>query len=186
MLFDGTIAFNIAYGSPGASASAIQNAAEAADAHEFIVGKPLGYDTPVGIRGRHLSGGQRQRIALARAFLRDAPILVLDEPLTSLDPETAERILEPLRRLMNGRATLVISHHLELAEFTDEVIVMTDGRVVEQGTHTELLARDGQYSQLRRAGAGQAEHPPLIEQCWVDQALGAALSALAVQTWGVP
>jgi ABC-type multidrug transport system fused ATPase/permease subunit len=149
-LFDGTIADNIAYGRPQASRSEICAAAQAADAHEFISDLPAGYDSCVGRRGRLLSGGQRQRVALARAFLRDSPILVLDEPLTALDPLSADRIVPALRRLMVGRATLVISHHLELAEHSDLVLVLQQGRIVESGSHQWLLANGDIYRQLHR------------------------------------
>ena len=210
MLFDGTIAANIAYGRPDASLAAIQEAAEAADAHDFIAASPDGYQSRVGSRGRHLSGGQRQRIALARAFLRDAPILVLDEPLTALDPASQQRIMAPLRRLMAGRATLVISHHLELAEFTDEVVVMDRGRVVERGAHAELMLLPGAYRRLRgqdtepcpadghdlNGGACPIGRPVVArlarngqridqsdEFSWVGLALEAAVEAFAARPW---
>lgn len=156
-LFDGTIADNIAYGRPDASPAEICSAAEAADAHDFITALPDGYNSSVGRRGRLLSGGQRQRVALARAFLRDSPILVLDEPLTGLDPMSADRILPPLRRLMAGRATLIISHHLELAVHSDQVLVLQDGRIAESGTHQWLLANGSVYRQLHRS---QPQSPP--------------------------
>ncbi|MBI4882458.1 MAG: ABC transporter ATP-binding protein, partial [Actinobacteria bacterium] len=149
-LFDGSVADNIAYGRPEASRAEICAAAQAADAHEFICELPAGYDSSVGRRGRLLSGGQRQRVALARAFLRNSPILVLDEPLTALDPLSADRIVPALRRLMVGRATLVISHHLELAEHSDLVLVLQQGRIVESGTHDWLLTHGDIYRQLHR------------------------------------
>ncbi|CAN5588729.1 hypothetical protein BH10ACT2_BH10ACT2_26010 [soil metagenome] len=170
-LFDGTIGENIAYGKPGATAQEIAEAAHAADAHDFIATLPGGYDSSVGRRGRLLSGGQRQRIALARAFLRNSPIVVLDEPLTSLDPLSADRIMPALRRLMAGRATLVISHHLELAENTDLVLVLDNGAIVESGPHDWLIANGAAYQQLHRKQALQSATsatfppppPPVIE-----------------------
>ena len=112
LVFDATVFENIAYGREGATRADVEAAARAADAHDFISSLPNGYDTRVGQRGRRLSGGQRQRVAVARAMVRDAPILVLDEPTTGLDAQSAQRILEPMRRLMSGRATIVIAHDL--------------------------------------------------------------------------
>ncbi|MDP8940570.1 MAG: ABC transporter ATP-binding protein/permease [Actinomycetota bacterium] len=112
LVFDGTIRENIVYGKPGATEEEVLAAAKSADAHEFIVGMPEGYDTPVGQKGRRLSGGQRQRLAIARAMIRDAPVLILDEPTSRLDAASSEKVMEPLRRLMDGRTTIVISHNL--------------------------------------------------------------------------
>src|SRR5690606_26669591 len=114
LLFSGTVRDNIAYGSADPPMDAIVNAAIMADAHEFITRLPEQYDTPIGQRGRLLSGGQRQRIAIARALVRDAPVLVLDEPMTGLDAASVARIMEPLRRLMAGRTTILITHDLDL------------------------------------------------------------------------
>ncbi|MCO5994998.1 ABC transporter ATP-binding protein [Actinoallomurus rhizosphaericola] len=124
MLFPGTVRDNIAYGRPDATDEQIVAAARAAEAHDFITALPQGYDTPVGQRGRLLSGGQRQRIAIARAMLRDSPVLILDEPTTGLDAPTARRVLEPLRRLMAGRTTILITHDLHLAPQADKVVVI--------------------------------------------------------------
>jgi ATP-binding cassette, subfamily B, bacterial len=124
LLFSGTVRDNIAYGRPGASKAEIVEAAVAAGAHDFIRALPLGYDTPIGQRGRLLSGGQRQRIAIARAILRDAPVLVLDEPMTGLDEPTAARIMEPLRRLMSGRTTILITHDLRLVPEAAEKVML--------------------------------------------------------------
>jgi ABC-type multidrug transport system fused ATPase/permease subunit len=148
LVFDGTVADNIAYGRPGAGRDEIVAAAKAADAHEFISALPDGYDTVVGQKGRLLSGGQRQRLAIARAMIRDAPVLILDEPTTGLDAESGERILEPLRRLMAGRATIVISHNLQTIRDATRVLVIEDGRITEQGTHGELIGAGRTYTRL--------------------------------------
>ena len=153
LVFDGTVRENIAFGRPGASAVDVVQAAVAADAHEFVTALPDGYDTRIGQRGRRLSGGQRQRIAIARAMIREAPVLVLDEPTTGLDVEAAQRVLEPLRRLMEGRTTIVISHNLTTVRDADAILVLDGGRVVERGRHEELLAAGGLYARLYRAHA---------------------------------
>jgi ABC-type multidrug transport system fused ATPase/permease subunit len=148
LVFDGTVRENIAYGRPGASEPEIVAATRMADAHEFVTALPQGYDTPIGQKGRLLSGGQRQRIAIARALIRDAPILVLDEPTTGLDLESSRRVLEPLRRLMLGRTTLVISHNLMTVRDADAILVLDGGRALDRGTHDELVARGGVYARL--------------------------------------
>jgi ABC-type multidrug transport system fused ATPase/permease subunit len=147
LVFDGTVRENIAYGRPGATEEEVA-AAKAADAHGFITTLPEGYDTVVGQKGRLLSGGQRQRIAIARAMVRDAPILVLDEPTTGLDTESGEKVMEPLRRLMSGRTTIVISHNLATVREASEIVVLDGGRVAERGSHADLLERNGVYARL--------------------------------------
>ena len=150
LVFDAGVRENIAYGRPDATDSEIQAAARAADADAFIRALPDGYATRLGQRGRRLSGGQRQRIAIARALLRDAPVLVLDEPTTGLDAESSQRVLEPLRRLMSHRTTLVIAHNLLTVRDADRIVVLDAGRVVETGSHDELLRLDGVYARLHR------------------------------------
>ncbi|MEV5874214.1 ABC transporter ATP-binding protein [Streptomyces sp. NPDC052101] len=146
-----TVRANIACGRPGASDRAIEEAARAADAHEFIVRLPDGYDTRVDPNSARLSGGQLQRLAIARAILRDAPVLVLDEPTTGLDAMAARRVVGPLRRLMAGRTTIMITHDLNLAPDADRILVVDRGRIVETGRHDDLLARGGAYARLHRS-----------------------------------
>ncbi len=148
LVFDGTVRENIAYGRPGATEEEILAAAKAADAHGFITTLPEGYDTVVGQKGRLLSGGQRQRVAIARAMVRDAPVLILDEPTTGLDAESGEKVMEPLRRLMSGRTTIVISHNLTTVREASEIVVLENGRVAERGSHADLLQREGVYTRL--------------------------------------
>jgi len=160
LVFDATVFENIAYGREGATRADVEAAARAADAHDFISSLPNGYDTRVGQRGRRLSGGQRQRVAVARAMVRDAPILVLDEPTTGLDAQSAQRILEPMRRLMSGRATIVIAHDLLTVRDATRIAVLDAGRVVDTGTHAELLGRCALYRTLWEArGAEVVELP---------------------------
>ena len=161
LVFDGTVRENIAYGRPRATDEEIVAAAKAADAHQFIEALPEGYDAVVGQKGRRLSGGQRQRLAIARALVRDAPVLILDEPSTGLDIEALQRLLDPLRRLMQGRTTIVISHTLLTVQEATTVAVLDQGRVVESGSPAELAARDGAFaSWLRlRNGLERAREP---------------------------
>ena len=154
VLFGASIRENIAYGRPGASAEGVENAARAANAHEFILALPQGYDTVVGERGVTLSGGQRQRLAIARAFLKDAPVLILDEPTSALDADNERAILDALARLMKGRTTLIIAHRLSTIRGADRIVVLHEGAVVEEGTHSELLARGDVYARLHTLQAG--------------------------------
>jgi subfamily B ATP-binding cassette protein MsbA len=150
ILFTGPIRANIAYGRPEAAQDEIEAAARAANAHDFITALPDGYDTEVGERGVRLSGGERQRIAIARAFLKDAPVLILDEPTSSVDSRTELVILEALDRLMVGRTTFIIAHRLSTIRRADQILVLDKGRIVERGSHAELVVHDGLYAQLYR------------------------------------
>lgn len=148
VLFHGSIYDNIAYGRLDASREQIRAAAAAANATEFIERLPDGYETVVGERGATLSGGQRQRIAIARALIRDAPILILDEPTVGLDFETETLVLQALQRLMHGRTTFVIAHHLSTVSDADTIIVLQHGRIADSGRHEDLLQRNGWYGQI--------------------------------------
>jgi ATP-binding cassette subfamily B protein len=150
LVFAGSIRENIARGKPGATFEEIERAARQADAHDFIMALPQGYETAIGQGGADLSGGQRQRLAIARALIRNAPLLLLDEPTTGLDAATADRIMRPIRRLMQHRSSIVISHDLLTTRTADEIIVLDQGAIVERGTHDSLMARNGRYADLYR------------------------------------
>ncbi len=152
LLFSTTIRENIAYGRPDATEDEIREAAHRAQADEFISRLPAGYDSPVGERGGHLSVGQRQRIGIARAFLKNAPILLLDEPTSALDPTTEAAIMETIKDLMHGRTTLIVTHRLATIHGVDRIVVLEHGRVVEQGSGPDLLTKHGVYAKLYAAG----------------------------------
>ena len=147
-LFHGTVRQNIAFGRPDATADEIVEAAQAANAHEFVVDLPDGYNTVIGERGVRLSGGQKQRISIARALLKDAPILILDEATSSVDTETEWLIQQALNRLTRNRTTLVIAHRLSTIRHADKIVVLDSGRIIETGAHDELMARNGRYAQM--------------------------------------
>ena len=162
LVFDGTVRDNILWGRPDATEHQLIEAAVAADAHEFIIGLPDGYGTRVGQRGRLLSGGQRQRLAIARAMIRDAPLLLLDEPTTGLDAAATRRILVPMRRLMAGRSTVIISHNLLAVTDADQIVYLENGHLSAAGTHPELLATSPGYAHLYRLH----RQPAFPETAW--------------------
>jgi ATP-binding cassette subfamily B protein/subfamily B ATP-binding cassette protein MsbA len=154
-LFPFSITENIAYGRPDAARQEIEAAARDANAHQFIERLPKGYDTVIGERGATLSGGERQRLSIARALLKDAPILILDEPTSALDAQTEELLLEALERLMKGRTTFIIAHRLSTIRRADRIIVLEDGRIVESGSPDELLANERLYASLYQIQFGE-------------------------------
>ncbi|HLL50275.1 MAG TPA: ATP-binding cassette domain-containing protein, partial [Thermomicrobiales bacterium] len=151
LFFDVSVREAIAYGRPGASEEEIVEAARVAGAHQFIERLAQGYDTRVGQRGRGLSGGQRQRLAIARALLRDAPVLILDEPTTGLDNANATQILEAIRVLMTGKTTIIVSHDLHLVREATRIVVLERGQVLEEGNHEALMMANGLYARLSLA-----------------------------------
>ena len=160
LLFPLTIAENIAYGCPHASLTEIEAASRAAHAHEFIVKLPEGYRTVIGERGATLSVGQRQRLSIARALLKNAPILILDEPTSALDAETEETLMEVLRRLTRDRTTFIIAHRLSTVRRADRIVVLHEGRIVETGTQEQLVAAGGAFARLQALQFHQAAPPP--------------------------
>jgi subfamily B ATP-binding cassette protein MsbA len=148
ILFNDTVANNIAFGDGSYSPTDIEAAAQVANAHEFIAALPQGYDTPIGDRGLNLSGGQRQRLSIARAVLRNTPILILDEATSALDSEAERQVQQGLDALMRGRTTIVIAHRLSTVRHADHIVVLDHGSIVDQGTHDELMAREGIYKKL--------------------------------------
>jgi ABC-type multidrug transport system fused ATPase/permease subunit len=154
LLLPATIAENIGFAREGATRPEIEAAARSASAHEFILRLPQGYDTVVGDGAARLSTGEKQRINLARAFLKDAPVLLLDEPTSALDRESEAAVVAALRRLAVGRTTLIVAHRLETIRHADRVVVLREGKVVEQGSPERLLAGEGYFSRLQRVGDG--------------------------------
>ena len=177
LLFSGTIAENIRYGKLDATMDDIVAAAKAANCHDFVTGLPDGYETELGEGGAQLSGGERQRIAVARAFIRGAPILILDEPTSAIDSKTEEVILDALETLMEGRTSFMIAHRLSTVRNANLILVMNHGEVVEQGSHDELLARGGLYYQLYEAQTGRAA---AIEAQYAQEALASGGTQLGV------
>jgi ATP-binding cassette subfamily B protein len=159
LLFSGTVRENIAFGRPDASDEEIIGAAIAANANEFIQHLPDGYDTMVAERGTSLSGGEKQRIAIARAVLRDAPILILDEPTSSLDAASERLVMAALERASAGRTTLIIAHRLTTVRLANRIVVLEQGRIVEEGSPQELLARQGRYAELYHLQLSAEENP---------------------------
>jgi ATP-binding cassette subfamily B protein len=158
-LFRDTIRSNIAFGKPGATEAEIVEAAKAACAHDFIMNFPLGYDTPVGEHGTQLSGGQRQRIAVARALIKNAPIILLDEATAALDSESEKQVQEAIEHLCKNRTTIVIAHRLHTITHADTILVVEAGEIVERGRHEDLLRRNGRYASFFRLQ--HRSHPTL-------------------------
>jgi subfamily B ATP-binding cassette protein MsbA len=148
ILFSGTIRENIAYARAEADQDTIESAAQTANAHDFIMSLPEGYDTLVGERGVRLSGGERQRVAIARAILADPRILIFDEATSSLDAESERQVKEAMDNLMAGRTTLIIAHRLSTVQHADRIVVLDKGKIVEAGKHAELIDKGGLYSKL--------------------------------------
>jgi ATP-binding cassette subfamily B protein len=148
LLFNRSIRDNLLVGRPEATDAEIEQACRMADAHEFIIRQPLGYETMIGERGTTLSGGQRQRLAIARALLKNPPILILDEATSALDAATEARVSKALKTLMAGRTTFIIAHRLSTVRDADEILVFDNGRIVEQGDFNGLLARQGRFAEL--------------------------------------
>jgi len=165
MMFEGSILENIRYGRPSASEEEIYASAKLAQAHDFILEQPNGYDTPVGELGGNLSGGQRQRISIARAFLRDAPILLLDEATSALDNESELLVQEALDKLVKGRTTIVIAHRLSTIKNADKIYVVEQGKITQEGTHASLMKKStGTYARLHGIGADKLAKKPLVRK----------------------
>lgn len=163
-IFPLSIADNVAYGRPDAARADIEAAAKAANAHDFIMRLPDGYDAVVGERGATLSGGEKQRLSIARAFLKDAPVLILDEPTSALDARTEGALLDALERLMEGRISFVIAHRLSTIRRATQILVIDEGRIIESGTHRDLLDSGGLYSSLYRRQMDMADHDAPVDE----------------------
>lgn len=181
-LFHGTVADNLRFGKPEATQEELEEAARASNAHKFIVDLPQGYETVVGERAIRLSGGQKQRIAIARALLKDSPILILDEALSSVDAENEAVIQEALDRLMKGRTTLVIAHRLSSVVAADRILVLVDGHLVESGSHADLVARGGTYAELMAKQQMGGEHDQLDYSLTLPAATREPAKHLQVET----
>jgi len=185
VLFDDTIRANIAYGTKAGDETQVIAAAKAAAGHDFIMALPKGYDTRVGEAGLLLSGGERQRIAIARAIYKDAPILLLDEPTSSLDSEAEAKVQTALEGLMRGRTVLMIAHRLSTVKKADLICVLDQGRIVELGRHDELVAKGGLYTRLHKTQFGIAgAYEPEGENDKAADANGDAGGAPAVAVAG--
>ena len=149
-LFDDTLYNNVLYGCPNADADSVERALKAANLWDFVRQNPQGWDMEIGANGHKLSGGQRQRVSIARAILKDAPILLLDEATSALDNESERLVQQALERLMHGRTSIIVAHRLTTIEQSDRIIVMSDGRIIEEGTHKELLEKQGYYAELSK------------------------------------
>jgi subfamily B ATP-binding cassette protein MsbA len=163
VLFNDTLRNNIAYGQPGVSQKAVEEAAKAALAHDFISQLPAGYDTVIGERGVRLSGGERQRIAIARAILKNAPILILDEATSALDSESESLVQSALHNLMVGRTVVVIAHRLSTVRRADRIVVIEDGRITDIGSHEELMNKLGTYRRLYDLQFVELDSPKMSE-----------------------
>ena len=157
VLFNDSIYYNIAYGRPEATRAEVEDAARAAEIHDFVMGLPQGYETQVGERGLKLSGGEKQRVGIARTILKDPPILLLDEATSALDTRTEQGIQQSLARMGQGRTVITIAHRLSTIADADEIVVLEAGEVVERGTHAELLLRGGRYAGLWQRQVAEEE-----------------------------